>query len=217
MKNREPHSHQLPADVAIREKQLRDCCEQCREQSIHIERHPHSEQRVVDSLTWSGTPRYGAPDAPLVFLSAQLRLWPAVTWGPFFSKFGLYTGCATRFTRSAPLHSLSPMPPGAAAAAPPGSRPPPRPARPPSAPPSAPPPAAAAAPPPAESPPSPPPPPPPTPAPRAPAAAPPTGPHSCPATGNRAPPPPAVASRSPAARPSRSPPVPRPRRDRCAR
>src|SRR5437762_12552091 len=41
----------------------------------------------------------------------------------------LYTGCATRFTRSAPLHSLSPMPPGAAAAAPPGSRPPPRPAR----------------------------------------------------------------------------------------
>ena len=57
---------------------------------------PSTTSESYGSLTWSGTPRYGAPDAPLVFLSAQLRLWPAVTWGPFLSKFGLYDRCATR-------------------------------------------------------------------------------------------------------------------------
>jgi len=53
----------------------------------------------LGSLTWSGTPRYGAPDAPLVFLSAQLRLWSAVTWGPFLSKVSLSMTAAPRVPR----------------------------------------------------------------------------------------------------------------------
>src|SRR5207247_10501996 len=67
---------------------------------------PIRNSELLGSLTWSGTPRYGAPDAPLVLLSAQLRLWSAVTWGPFLSKFGFYDDCAARPPRPAPMHSV---------------------------------------------------------------------------------------------------------------
>src|SRR5438034_5633610 len=90
-----PQKSTLEPDRAIREKQLRDRREQCREQSIHIERHPHSEQRVIGlvDLEWHASLSRTRRSARFAVRSALLVVCGAV--GPrFIAGFACSDSCA---------------------------------------------------------------------------------------------------------------------------